>query len=257
MSHNHEILFHSERCIGCGLCVSDCVANHLFLEGGTVRAKEVGCIACGHCEAICPQSAIELAGFDDVSIPYEQQTRLDPNTLLMAIKSRRSIRSFTEQAVDPAVLQQILEAGRLAPTGSNAQDTGFIILGSKQAELEALSVQMFRNLTGVAKVFSSYLREMEIDDHFFFKKAPLVIVLTGNAVNASLAAENMAFMAEAYGLGVLFSGFYTVCANKNSKIRDIMGMEKHEKAVTTLVIGHPAVQYHRTAKREKAKTRIL
>lgn len=60
----------------------------------------------------------------------------------------------------------------------------------------------------------------------------------------------MAFMAEAYGLGVLFSGFFTTCVNMSSKIRKIMGVPKKPKAVTTLVIGYPAVKYHRTPHRK-------
>ena len=63
----------------------------------------------------------------------------------------------------------------------------------------------------------------------------------------------MAFMAEANGLGVLFSGFFTTCYNLSKKIRGVIGMEKNPKAVTTLVIGYPAVKYHRTSKRNPAK----
>lgn len=95
---------------------------------------------------------------------------------------------------------------------------------------------------------------MEIDEHFFFKKAPYVILILGkDKVSASLAAENMAFMAEANGLGVLFSGFFTICVNLSAKIRKIIGIEKNPKAVTTLVIGYPAVKYHRTVHRKPLK----
>ena len=99
---------------------------------------------------------------------------------------------------------------------------------------------------------------MEINDSFFFKKAPVVIVIFGNdKVSASLAAENMAFMAEANGLGVLFSGFFTTCVNISSKIRKIMGISKKPKAVTTLVIGYPAVKYYRTPHRKPLKIKRL
>lgn len=85
---------------------------------------------------------------------------------------------------------------------------------------------------------------------FFFKNAPIVIVVLGkDTVSASLAAENMAFMAEANGLGVLFSGFFTMSVNMNHKIRKVMGIGRNPKAVTTLVIGYPAVKYHRTPHR--------
>lgn len=256
MRGQHEIIIHTEDCVGCGLCVRDCVAENLEIRDGTVSVKG-RCIACGHCEAICPRHAVELTGFTDVCQEYEEQTRLDPAQLLAAIRTRRSIRQFTDQPVPQEILAQIIEAGRLAPTGSNSQGTGYIVLGSRQAELEGHAVSLFRNLTGVASVFSSYLRDRTIDDHFFFKSAPLVIVITGNGVDASLAAENMALMAEAHGLGVLFSGFFTVCANKNKRIRELMQMGAKEKAITTLVIGYPAVKYQRTVKREDANLRML
>lgn len=257
MAKNHDVIIDTELCIGCGLCKKDCVAGAISIEGGKAKVNSSGCIACGHCEAICPQNAVMLTGFEEESIAIKEQTRLDPSELLMAIKTRRTIRQFTEETVPKNVVGQIIEAGRLAPTGGNSQGTGYIILESKQKELEELAVGMFRKLIKIAKPIIPFMRGMEIDDHFFFKKAPLVIVITGDAVNASLAAENMAFMAEAHELGVLYSGFFTMCANHNKKIRTLMKMERKEKAVTTMVIGYPAVKYRRTVKREKARIRVL
>lgn len=66
----------------------------------------------------------------------------------------------------------------------------------------------------------------------------------------------MAFMAEACGLGVLFSGFFTTCVNMSPKLRKIMGVRKSPKAVTTLVIGYPAVKYHRTPHRKPLNLKV-
>lgn len=253
----HSVVIKKETCVGCGICVKDCVAGAISLVDGKAEARETGCIACGHCEAVCPKNAVTLTGFKEEPLFFEEQTRLDPEQLMMAIKTRRTVRVFQEKEVPGAITKQIIEAGRFAPTGGNSQDTGYILLGSKQEELEALAVGMFQKIAKLAKPIIPFLKGMEIDEHFFFKKAPLVIVITGSAVNASLAAENMAFMAEAHGLGVLYSGFFTMCANRNRKIRSLMHMKKTEKAVTTLVIGYPGVKYHRTARREAAKVRKL
>ena len=86
-------------------------------------------------------------------------------------------------------------------------------------------------------------RKNKIDEHFFFFNAPTVIVI--------LAAQNMEFVAEANGLGVLFSGFFTMAANTSPKIRKAIGIPKGKRAAMTLVLGYPDVKFLRSVQREK------
>ena len=58
--------------------------------------------------------------------------------LMDIISNRKSVRKYSDKHISDDDLRKILEAGRLAPTGVNAQNTSFIILGSKQRELEEL-----------------------------------------------------------------------------------------------------------------------
>ncbi|MCQ2519061.1 MAG: nitroreductase family protein [Lachnospiraceae bacterium] len=246
-----QVIIDKEKCIGCGLCKKDCVGCDIAIVDGKADAAGNSCILCGHCEAICPQGAIKITGYDDVTEEYDEQERLDPDKLLKAIKTRRTVRQFIDKPVPEKVVDMIFEAGRMAPTGTNSQSTSYVWLDEKKAECEAVAVGMFSQLIKAGKAIVPRLSNMEIDSNFFFKGAPLVIVIFGNdTVSASLAAENMAFMAEANGLGVLFSGFFTGCVNMSGKIRKIMGIDKKPKAVTTLVIGYPAVKYLRTPHRK-------
>ena len=86
----------------------------------------------------------------------------------------------------------------------------------------------------------------------------IVIVIAAKApIDGALAAQNMEFVAEANGLGVLFSGFFTTAAGASRGIRKTLGIPRGKKAVTILVLGYPAVKYQRSAQREALDVRYL
>ena len=69
-------------------------------------------------------------------IPYRRETfDLDPETLLNAMRFRRSIRRFTGEKLTRRQLELLLDAGRCAPTSSNSQSVGFVVLDE---EFEAM-----------------------------------------------------------------------------------------------------------------------
>ena len=243
-------------CSGCGLCVKDCVGMDIELKDGKPVASGDACIRCGHCEAVCPKNAVKVLGYDDEVQEFKKPVTLKPDVLLDAIKTRRTIRQYTNEPVSKEVIDLIIEAGRLAPTGTNSQGTSYVVIQDSMAECEKIAVKMFSRLLDFGKIFIPMLKKMDITENYFFKKAPVAILILGkDKVSASLAAQNMAFMAEANGLGVLFSGFFTMCASMNGKIKKILGI-KGLKPVTTLVIGHPAVKYKRTVHRNPANVKF-
>ena len=252
------IEIHEDSCIGCSLCVNDCPNACLYLENGKAHARDTGCIECGHCYAICPQNAIRMVNYDCGEEAVTPMTALDSDTLLAAMKSRRTIRHFTPQPVEEEKLRKILEAGRYSPTGANAQNVSFTILGSRQQEAEAICVKLFRTGQKLGSPFVDFLKRITITDDFFFKGAPLVIVVSSSSdINAGLASAYMEIMAESLGLGVLYSGFFAVCAGLSRKLRKLLELPKGHKVVSCMILGYPAVRYRRIAPRREHPAREL
>lgn len=258
MREQHIIEVNKDLCIGCGLCKNDCPVNNIVMKDKKAVIKDQNCIKCGHCVAICPKAAITMTGFDEPSIEFTKQPTLDSNELLMAIKARRTIRKFKNKEVPLEIVEQIIEAGRFTPSAKNTQDVSYVVLGENKGKYEEIAVKLFRRIKPIASIWMKDAKEVTIDDNFFFKKAPIVImVVTKDKVSGSLAASNMALMAESCGLGVLYSGFFSEVVNHSPKLRRLLNLERKDHVVTTLVLGYPDVKYRRTAQKETANVNYL
>ena len=254
----NPIIVNEEKCIGCELCVKDCPSSYLHIENGKAHTNKGGCLECGHCYAIFPQGANTMTNYDFPEEAVVPMTELPSDTLLAAMKSRRTVRQFTDQAVEEEKIQKILEAGRYSPTGGNNQNVTYTILGSKQNEAEAICVDLFRKGTSLPRRSKAFAARFNVTDNFFFKGAPLVILVSSrSSVDAGLASSYMEIMAESLGLGVLYSGFFVMCTRLSRKLRKLIGLPKGQKVVTCMVIGYPAVKYQRIVPRKPLKAKTL
>lgn len=254
----NPIKINQDKCTLCLSCINDCPNSYLFLEDNTIKTYDAGCMECGHCYAICPANAIQMVNYDCEDQPFVSMTEIDSDILLKAMKSRRSIRNFKSQAVEEDKIMKILEAGRYSPTGANSQNVSFTILASRQEEAEEICVNLFRKGKKIGSPLINYLKRIEITDDFFFKKAPLVIVVAGKSnVDAGLASAYMEIMANSLGLGVLYSGFFVMCTKISRKLKNLLQLEKGYEVVSCMVIGYPDVKYQRIAPRKEPRYKKL
>lgn len=253
------IEINKDICIGCGKCVKDCVSEKIKMTDGKAQFMFERCIQCGHCFAICPVGAVKMNNYPDAKDekPFDIRA-FDSEDFLLSLKSRRSIRFFKNQDIDDTLVEKIIEAGRYCPTGTNAQDFSFIVLKNKLPDAEKEAVKFFRSAQKIATPFAKYIKNSTIDDQFFFKGAPVaILVVSKGKTSACLASSYMELMAANLGLGVLYSGFFVAATKLNRKIAAMLELEKGEKVVTCLVIGHPDVEYERIPPRNKAKVKRI
>lgn len=247
-----------DKCIVCSKCIDDCPNSYLYLEDEKIHTHQKGCMECGHCYAICPQGAITMTNYDSADEEVVLMSEINPETLLNAMKSRRTIRQFKPDHIEDEKIEKILEAGRYSPTGANRQMVSYTILGSKQKEAEEICLSLFRKGKKFGSAFAGYLKRIEIDDDFFFKGAPLVIVVASKStVDGGLASSYMEIMAESLGLGVLYSGFFVMCCKMSRKLKKLLELEKGYDVVTCMVIGYPDVKYQRIVPRKELKVKKL
>lgn len=258
-----KVIIDREKCIGCGLCVQDCLARAISLESGRAEVKKL-CFCCGHCVAICPAEAVRLegGGYDMADVEsVGAGFGIDGDAMLHAIKTRRSVRRYREDCPERALLEKVLEAGRFSPTGSNAQNVSYIVFTEKTEELRSLAMEELRRYgqsdESFAQVFPPPMSRSRMymeDDDFLFKGAPaLILTVSPNAVNASIASANMELQAVSMGLGMLYVGYFTRLAAKSPALREYLGLAEQDQVVTCLALGWPDVRYRRSVPRKKAQ----
>ena len=259
------IKIHQETCIGCGKCVNDCPSLNLRLENGKAEVKE-NCLMCGHCYAVCPVGAVEMPDeylTEDEELCDGKTPALDPEIFLHSIKCRRSIRQYQETPVEQNVLEKLLQAGRYTATAKNNQECHFVFV---QQEREFLKEQVWNYIEEKIKEYGTEIpenyrpyasfserRKKNPSDDYLFRNSPVIVFIASDwPLDAGLAAQNMEMMAVSLGLGVLYNGYLARIAEENKALKDWMGIG-NVTIKACLLIGYPAIKYHRSAPRKKAR----
>ena len=61
-----ELMYNTQKCIGCTACASVCEhGGHTFEENHVHTLERVDCISCGACAGVCPTKAVEMVGYEE------------------------------------------------------------------------------------------------------------------------------------------------------------------------------------------------
>lgn len=134
--------------------------------------------------------------------------------LLEAINGRRSVREYTDRAVDDAVLRELIDAAVQAPSAVNQQPWSFAIVKDRgllaQISDKAKAHLLKASLGVPAQRFPDRLSDPKF--HIFYH-APVLIVISAAepsdwaVEDCALAAQNLMLAAYAAGLGSCWIGF--------------------------------------------------
>jgi nitroreductase len=137
---------------------------------------------------------------------------------LTCIRKRREIREYLDKPVPEECIQEILEAGRLAPSSKNSQPWHFIVIKDKT------TLKQISDLTPTGK-------------HIAQAPFAIAIVMDGAKlpeIDGARAGQNMILAAWSLGVGSCWiTNFY------DDGVKDLLGVPQRMKLVTVLPFGYP------------------
>jgi nitroreductase len=151
------------------------------------------------------------------------------NPILEIIFHRRSIRKYTDQAVEPEILNLLLKAAMAAPSAMNCKPWEFVVVTDPEKLTQLRKRLIFGN-----------------------RNAPAAIVVCGNPSHSanpaarlfwvqdcSLAGGNILIAAAGLGLGTVWIGIHPVAAFIRV-VREIISLPKHVTPLGLIYVGYPA-----------------
>lgn len=169
---------------------------------------------------------------------------------LEVIKTRRSTRKYKDTPVDKALLEQIIEVGRFAPSGGNSQTTHFIvitnreILGTLQEKVKnafaAMEIEPGMYKSKVSSVIAS-----KSGKYIYDYNAPVLIVTANqkdygnNIADCSCALENMMIAANELDLGSCWINQLRWLNEDETILEEMykLGMKDSERVYGALAVG--------------------
>ena len=171
--------------------------------------------------------------------------------MLKLIKSRRSNRKFKTDKVPKELLDQVIEAGRYAPSGGNSQSTHFIVVSNKEIldELAKLAETEFAKMEIEENTYKSLVHSITASQkggYVFHYNCPVLIITANkkdygnNIADCACALENMMLMANSIDLGSVWINQLR-WLNENpiilAKMKEL-GMEEDERVYGALALGY-------------------
>jgi nitroreductase len=158
-------------------------------------------------------------------------------SFLDLVKSRRSIRHYLPDAVPIEMVEQMLEAGRWAPSANNQQPWAFVVVQDKEIRQQIAQHAAFFG-----------------DAEAHIEAAPLLIVLCGHVrsrvyhkfLRGELGMAGMQIMLQAHLMGL---GTCWVDGLDQEAIARILQVPQDMRVIAMLTVGFPAERPEPTSRK--------
>lgn len=258
-------------CTSCGICADECPVGRIIVMDKESKLPkpadnaEAMCISCGHCVSVCPTGAFSLRG-----MPAEACQTIDralfpaSDNLAHLMRSRRSIRRFTDKTVDRDIIAGIIDTARFAPSGHNLQNVDWIVVHDRE------------KVTNLSKITIDWMKQLLKDNHPaaeaygvkhliaawragidpICRNAPHVVVIHAPKQKGSSMFDSMIAMswfellAASKGLGTCAAGYVMACSAYWPPVAEELALPEGNVLYGALLLGYPKYDYHRIPARK-------
>ena len=151
--------------------------------------------------------------------------------LLEALRTRRSIRKFTDEPVPAEMMETILGAAMLAPSAGNQQPWHFIVVTDREKLDKVPDFHLYAGM---------------------IRQAPVAIVVCGApeglkwpdfwVQDCSAAIQNLLLAARDLGLGTVWTGVYPL-EERVIKTRELFTIPENVQPLAIVPLGWPATEF--------------
>ncbi len=163
------------------------------------------------------------------------------------VKTRQSVRSYTEQRVEHEKIEKCLEAARLAPSANNSQPWKFIVvddeeLKNKVAKKTFSSIVPFNRFALQAPVLIVVITEKS---NVASQVGGAIKKIQFNLVDIGIAVEHFCLQAVEENLSTCILGWF----NKKG-VKKVLNIPKNKDVDIVITLGYPKTDTIREKKRK-------
>jgi len=147
--------------------------------------------------------------------------------VLIAIKTRKSVRKYLKRNVEEEKLTAILEAGRLAPSASNRQEWRFVVVRAPEKRVKLAEAANQQTFVGEAPVV---IAACAVTDAHLMR--------CGQAcypIDVAIALDHMSLAAAELGLGTCWIGAFD-----EDQVKKILNIPQEIRVVALMPLGYPS-----------------
>jgi nitroreductase len=150
-----------------------------------------------------------------------------------AIKSRRSVRAFSEERVSDKDLWKLLNAARMAPSAGNIQPWSFVVVRTSQIKRRLAEAALNQHFIEEAPVVVVACADEERSKQGYGSRGEHLYCIQDTAA----AVQNILLAAVALGLGACWVGAF-----HENEVRDALNIPAGLRPVAIVPVGWPNEQ---------------